>query len=167
MKCNLKIIYLCIKNLIKAYSLCQFFNPLFFLHPFYPHPPMVAPFSPFNKNMWRLHFSPFPSGSVVSEEPLGSLYFCQAGPLAFLQLLRPFSWLSPHLLGPWSRAWAALQWETITTPHCLWSSDHMEAQQLTTCFSRQADQGKRKRNRRRKKSLTLHSYSFCCACRIC
>lgn len=140
---------------------------------FIPHPPTVAPFSPFNKNMWRLHFSPFPSGSVVSEEPLGSLYFCQAGPLAFLQPLRPFSWLSPHLLGPWSRAWAALQRETITTPLCLWSSDHMEAQQLTTCFSWQGDQGwrKRKRGERReekmgeeKKSLTLYPHSFDCAC---
>ncbi|GAA6109725.1 uncharacterized [Tachysurus ichikawai] len=50
--------------------------------------------------MWRLHFSPFPSGSVVSEEPLGSLYFCQAGPLAFLQPLRPFSWLSPTCWDP-------------------------------------------------------------------
>lgn len=73
-----------------------------------PPPPHCGPFSPLPEkktlNVWRLHFSLSPSGSVVREEPLGSLYFCQAGPLAFLRLLWPFSWLSPHLLGPWSQA---------------------------------------------------------------
>lgn len=76
------------------------------MHSFSPSP-HSGPLSSFQKkplNVRRLHFSLSPSGSVVREEPLGSLYFCQAGPLAFLRLLRPFSWLSPHLLRPWSQA---------------------------------------------------------------
>lgn len=75
------------KHFIEAIFVCKFYNLLFLCVHFIPHPPIVAPFPPLNKNMWRLHFSPFPSGSVVREEPLGSLYFCQAGPLAFLQPL--------------------------------------------------------------------------------
>lgn len=53
---------------------------------------------------------------------------------------------------------AALQQGTITIPLCLWSSDHMEAQQLTTCFNRQGGgEGRRKgwRKRRRGKSICL------------
>lgn len=65
-------------------------------------------------NVWRLHFSLSLWGSVVSEQPLGSLYFCQAGPLAFLHPFPWFSWLSPPPAGILIPAGAGLQRGTIT-----------------------------------------------------
>lgn len=74
------------------------------------HPELKKPL----RNVWRLHFSLSLWGSVVREQPLGSLYFCQAGPLAFLHPLPPFSWLSPPPAGILIPAGAGLQRGTIT-----------------------------------------------------
>lgn len=75
--------------------------------------PMAAPVKT-PPSVWRLHFSLSLWGSVVREQALGSLYFCQAGPLAFLHPLPPFSWLSPPPAGILIPAGAGLQRGTIT-----------------------------------------------------
>lgn len=131
------------------------------MHSFSPSlPPLWPLFPPSRKkplNVWRLHFSLSPSGSVVRGTLRKSLFLPgrasrvpPASPAVLMAVPPPAGTLIPGR--------AALQQGTITIPLCLWSSDHMETQQLTTCFNRQGGgEGRRKgwRKRRRGKSICL------------